>query len=86
MILFFHVTIALMSVAFAAYGFFLPSKTKLRISYSLIAATLASGTYLVYTAPAHMLQACVAGLFYTGVMIAATVAVRRKLITAVERA
>lgn len=86
MILLVHILIAVSSVAFAAYGFFFPSTIRLRISYGLIAATLISGTYLVWTAPAHMVQACTAGLFYTGIMIAATLAVRRKLITATEHA
>lgn len=85
MILLLHIIIALASVAFAAYGFFIPSVLKLRISYGLIAATLASGTYLVWTTPSHMLQACMAGLFYTGVMIGATIAIRHKLITATEQ-
>jgi hypothetical protein len=85
MILLLHIAIALASVAFAAYGFFFPSKAKLRVSYGLIAATLTTGTYLVVTAPAHMLEACTAGLLYTSIMVVATVAVRKKMITAAER-
>ena len=83
MILVLHIVIAVVSVLFAAYGFLMPSKIKLRVTYVLIGATLASGTYLVVMAPAHMVQACTAGLFYTAIMIVATIAVRRRIIAMV---
>lgn len=81
MILLLHIIIALTSVLFAGYGFMAPSKTKLGITYGLIAATFASGTYLVVMAPAHMVEACTSGLFYTLIMVVATLAVRRKIST-----
>jgi hypothetical protein len=85
MILLLHIAIALTSVAFAAYGFFFPSKARLYAAYGLIGATLMTGTYLVVMAPAHMLEACMAGLFYTAIMVVTTAVARKKIITA-ERA
>lgn len=79
MILLLHIGIALLSVVFAGYVFFAPSKFKLKISFSLIGFTLASGTYLVVMSPAHMVQACIAGLFYTAVLLIMTLLTQRKL-------
>jgi hypothetical protein len=43
-----------------------PGKKGLRLSYALLALTLASGTFLVVSAGTHILQACTMGLLYTG--------------------
>lgn len=80
MILLLHIGIALLSLLFAAYTFFFPTKTKLKVSYILVGLTFATGTYLVVMAPAHMTQACVAGLFYTALILVASLLTRRKLI------
>jgi uncharacterized membrane protein YraQ (UPF0718 family) len=64
MIILLHVTIALLSIAHTTVTFFIPSKRKLQIANGLVAATLASGTYLVISTHAAMLQACSAGLIY----------------------
>ncbi len=79
MILLIHISIALASVAYATYAFFSPSKTKLRVSYGLVAATIITGTYLVAISPAHMIQACTSGLIYIGVVSVAIVSAQRKL-------
>jgi hypothetical protein len=79
MILPLHILIALASVVFTSYVFFVPSKLKLQISYALVGLTLASGTVLVVTSPAHMLQACVSGIVYVSVVSVAILAVRQKL-------
>lgn len=79
MILLLHIGVALLSVAFAGYTFIAPSKAKLQLSLWLVGGTLASGTYLVVMAPAHMLQACMAGLFYTVILLVMTVLTQRKL-------
>lgn len=74
-----HVLIALASMAFATYIFFSPSKAKLYASYSLVAATLVSGLYMVLANPTHMVQACTSGLLYLGLVAATTLAARHKL-------
>jgi len=79
MILLLHIGIALISVGFAGYTFVVPSKTKLKISFGLVGGTLASGTALIITDPAHMLHACMAGLFYTAILLTMTILIQHKL-------
>lgn len=78
-VIFFHVLVALSSIALTSYAYVRPSVVKLKISYSLIGLTIASGTYLVYSAPAHMLNSCIEGLVYIAIVSVGTVAVRGKL-------
>lgn len=79
MVLSLHIIIALLSILFSSYMLFRPTKHGLRLSYILITLTLASGTTLVATAPAHMPQACVSGIIYVSVAMLITVAARHKL-------
>jgi hypothetical protein len=80
MIVLIHVLIALASVAYTTYAFFKPAKSALYTSYSLVAATLLSGSYLVASnPPVHMLQTCTTGLLYVGAVTVGLVAVHRKL-------
>jgi multisubunit Na+/H+ antiporter MnhE subunit len=80
MVVLIHVIIALASIAAASYLFFKPSARLMQVSYGLIAGTLVSGTYLVVMSPSHFLQACAAGLAYTAIVTAATIATRVKLV------
>lgn len=82
MIVLIHVLIAVSSLIYTAYVYLSPSEAKVRASYGLVGLTLASGTFLVLSKPAHMLQACIIGLFYLGIIVLATVAAREKLATA----
>lgn len=79
MILLLHVAIAITSLALTTYAFFVPSRAKLNASYVFIALTLVSGTLLVFSAPAHILQACTSGMIYFVIASAGALAVRRKL-------
>jgi len=79
MVLLLHILIALSSIAAATVAFFYPSKNKLTISYALVAATIASGTYLVVINPAHLAQACTTGLIYLGAVSVAIASARHKL-------
>src|SRR2546421_598415 len=74
-----HVAVALLSVAVSTVLFFAPSKTKLYVSYSLTALTLLSGTYLVVSKPARMLETCTMGLLYIGFAAISVVVAQRKL-------
>jgi hypothetical protein len=80
MIVILHVIIALSSIALASYAFMRPSASILRISYGLVGMTFASGFYLVWSAPAHMLQACISGVVYITVVSVAIVAAKHKLV------
>ncbi len=81
MIIFLHVVIALLGIVSATYGYFRPTNTNLRISYSLVAATFASGFYLVWREPATILHMCLTGIFYLSVVSVGIVLSRRKLLT-----
>lgn len=74
-----HILIALTSIVLSGINFARPSAGLLRASYALTAATLASGTYLVVMAPAHLASACVSGLAYLAMVGTATVMARAKL-------
>jgi hypothetical protein len=79
MILVLHIAVALSSVVCSSLGFFIPSKFKLVATYILIGLTLISGTFLVITTHAPVLQSCVSGLVYVSIVSAGTLAMRRKL-------
>lgn len=79
MILVFHVVVALASIVFATATYMRPSSAKLHVTYGSIAATLATGTYLVVSSPAHMIQACITGVGYLVVVGAIALAARAKL-------
>ena len=79
MIVLLHVVVALAGLAQSTYAFFSPSRAKVRASFALLAATIASGTYLVVSTHSPMLQACMTGLLYTGVVSLGIVGANRKL-------
>ena len=77
-----HVFTALASIAVASYGYMRPSKTVLGTAYGLVGATFATGFYLVWSAPAHMLEACFSGLVYLSIVTLAILAARHRLVAA----
>lgn len=79
MIIALHILIALASMVAVSYAYIKPSVANLRLSYSLTALTIASGTYLVVIMPAHMIQACTSGLVYLSVMSVGILFARLKL-------
>lgn len=74
-----HVTIALSSVCFSTYLFFRPSRKNFRINYCLIGSTFATGIYLVWSTHSPLLQSCLAGLTYLGVVSIGTVAAQYRV-------
>lgn len=79
MIILLHVLIALASLGFTTYVYFAPSAGRLRLAYSLVGLTVASGVYLVLSKPANMVQACLTGLVYLAVVTVGILAARNKL-------
>lgn len=79
MLLVSHIAIALLSIAYTAFTFFIPSQTKIRISSWLVGLTLASGTLLVVSTHSGLVQACMTGLLYLGFNLAGIIAASRKL-------
>ena len=79
MILITHILIALASIGFTTYLYFSPSKKKLYVSYSLVGLTIATGTYLIITMPAHMVQTCIEGLAYLAIVSVGILLAQKKL-------
>lgn len=79
MILVIHISIAISSIVYTTYLLLQPSQTKVRISYALVGATLASGTYLTILSPAQLLHTCLAGLVYVSIVTVGIMFARRKL-------
>jgi hypothetical protein len=64
MLLFSHLAIALTSLIVATLCLFTPTAARLKLNYILMAATLASGTALVWVTKAPLLASCLSGLGY----------------------
>ena len=79
MLVLLHVLIALSSLIYTGYVFFSPSRNKIYGAYGFIAATLISGSILVYVTHANLISACITGLFYLGVVAIGIAASHRKL-------
>lgn len=79
MLIILHVTATLTSIIASSHAFFNPTKTKLRLSYGLVATTFASGTYLVISTHSKLLSACFAGIVYLGCLSSALFAAHHKL-------
>ncbi len=71
--------IALTGVAYATYMYFFPSKTKVDVTYGLMALTIGSGTYLLWSLKTHVLEGCVMGLAYVAGVSALVILTNRKL-------
>ena len=82
MILPLHILIATASIFSSASAFLFPSKSKLRLTYALIALTFISGFFLMWGKPVHMAQVCTTGLIYLGIVSAGIFAARHKLAAA----
>lgn len=79
MLLVIHIIVAVSSLLATSLAWIRPGKTKLYPAYGLTALTLISGTALVITSPVHILQTCLTGLAYTGIVSVGLVAARSRL-------
>jgi len=75
MALLIHLACALASIIITSLTVFRPTKSKLSLSSASVAATLATGTYLVVSTHSNLLSSCLSGLFYlaitgTGIAVA----------------
>jgi hypothetical protein len=78
-LLFTHIIVAISSVIYSSLLFLSPTKRNFKISYTLIGATLLSGTYLVISTHAHLLSSCEAGLAYIGIVLFGLILAQYKL-------
>jgi hypothetical protein len=79
MLLISHLIIALSSLVAATAAVIYPSYSKLKLSYLLTAATIATGTALVIVTHSPLLSSCLAGLTYTAVALSLIVAAQKRL-------
>jgi hypothetical protein len=70
MIILLHIVIAISSMVYSTLLFRFPSKRNFNISYGLIGATLASGTYLAISLHSSLVSSCVTGVIYLSVVSA----------------
>jgi hypothetical protein len=80
MLLITHILIAMVSVLFATLLLFSPSGLKFRANYLLLGATLISGTFLVVGRGTHLVESCLMGLIYTGVVFTAIILAKKKFV------
>ncbi|HZP55215.1 MAG TPA: hypothetical protein VFB03_00375 [Candidatus Saccharimonadales bacterium] len=80
MIALIHVSIALLSLVVTGFAYISPAKNKIYASYSLIAATLISGTVLAIVSHSHLLSVCTSGLLYLGIVGCGVFAAHRKMV------
>ena len=74
-----HIAIALASLGVSIAGLAIVSRRLLRVSYGLIAATIVSGTALVFVDGVNMLHVCISGLVYVTVATAMTLYAARRV-------
>lgn len=81
MLLLTHIIIALTSLVIAAFVVARPSKKLVRVELGFIAATLASGTVLVFQG-ASLWHLCLSGLLFTSLSVTAVAIASHRLKTA----
>lgn len=79
MLVLLHVISALASIVYSSWLYFYPAAKRFYVSYALAASTLLTGSLLIAAKPTHILQTCLMGLFYLGLVGTAIVAARYKL-------
>jgi hypothetical protein len=79
MLLIAHIISALSSLVLTGYLYMKPSKSLMNVDYVLVAATVATGTYLIWTSPAHVVTGTISGLTYLAIVLVGIVATQRKL-------
>lgn len=80
MLLFIHITVALLGILEASLAIIRPSNRKLQLTYGLLAGTLVTGTYLVWRLGAPLASSCFSGLAYTGFIATASAVARYRLV------
>ena len=84
MMLYTHIAIAMGSLIYSGFVFFAPTARRIAITYVWVALTVATGTYLVFSKPAHILQTCMSGLIYLSITLFGIALARRKLPVRIE--
>lgn len=71
MIIFIHISVALMGIIASSITALSPTVRGIRVSAASVAATLVTGVYLVLHMHTSLVQACISGLAYLAVTLTA---------------
>lgn len=74
-----HIILAITGIVITTFLLLAPTKKRLNLSGLFLAGTLITGTILVISSPAHMLQSCIMGLAYTAFVVGGIAIARKKL-------
>ena len=85
MLLVFHISIAIVSMAYTVYVFAKPSKNKLLVTYGLVGVTLLTGFALALSNPGHVVQTCEVGLAYLAFVLLGIFSARHKLAGSISK-
>lgn len=80
MILLLHIFIALTNIIQTVILLVSPTQKKMTLTYILLAGTIGSGSYLIITKPAHMVQTCIEGLLFIGFVVGGIVIAQKRLV------
>ena len=75
-----HIVIAISGLVAAALSLATLSEKMITLSYALTAATIATGTVLVFTA-GNVLKSCLSGLLYLSAVLVMTAIAKHRLAT-----
>jgi hypothetical protein len=79
MVLVIHIIAALSSVGLTGINYVWPSKIRLIVDYGLVAITLATATYLIWTNPKDLVSSCISGITYLTIVLIGILATQRKM-------
>lgn len=74
-----HIFIAVFGLIVSLFNIFSPKQSRITLSYSLLALTFATGTFLVFQHPAGLAHACISGLVYFAICLSMATYAQRKL-------
>ena len=78
-LLFLHILLAILSILWVTFTLYRPTPERLQFAYIMAGAVLLSGSGLVFTTGQNIVQSCVMGLFYLGVVMLGAHAARKRL-------
>ena len=79
-LLFLHISLAILSILWVTFTLYRPTPERLQFSYVMVSAVLLSGVDLVWISNQNIVQSCVMGLIYLGVVMLGAHAARKRLL------
>lgn len=79
MVLIIHIIAALSSVGLTGINYIWPSKVRMKVDYGLVALTLVTAVYLIWTNPKDLISSCISGVTYFTIVLIGILATQRKM-------